>query len=481
MQHLLLYLILFLFSTLNALAQNDQSAIKQLHSTIEKDSLYDTDLLPPSFHKGRREALRKLMPEKSVAVLFANPVRNRSNGVDFEYHQDPNFYYLTGYREPNALVFIFKENIEIDSIETNELIYVQPRNAKRETWDGKRLGIDGVKSKLEFEHAYANTHFADANINFSQFEQVLILPIEDDFRDDKNDRGDLFSLVKHFRQKTSANDVKVDKRKLFDMLASLRQTKLPEEITLLRKAINITCKAQNELMRALEPGMTEYQTEAILEYFFKKEGAEHCGFPSIQGAAENSCVLHYNTNRRKTQDGDMFVSDVGAEYHGYTADVTRTMPVNGKFSHEQKIIYNIVLEAQNAGIKACKAGNKFWEPHNEALKIIQKRLIELKIAKTPFEAMQYFPHGTSHYLGLDVHDAGLYGPLAPNQVITVEPGIYIPEGSPCDPKWWNIGIRIEDDILITNGEPENLSASSPRTIEEIEKLMKEPSLFNVIK
>jgi Xaa-Pro aminopeptidase len=474
-----LFLIISLLFFAQSFSQNDELQVNLNKIEIPKDSLYDTDILPASFHKGRREELRKLMPDKSVAIFFANPIRNRSNDIDYEYHQDPNFYYLSGYKEPNAMLIIFKDDVEIDSIETNELIFVQPRNVKRETWDGKRLGTDGVKEKLGFKYAVNNTSFADLNLDFKQFEHVLILPIEDDFRDDKNDRGDLYSLVKHFRNKTT--DAKVDKRKLIELMASLRQTKQPEEIELLRKAIQITCKAQIELMKALEPEMTEYQTEAILEYFFKREGAEHCGFPSIQGAGENSCVLHYNTNRRKVKDGDLLVSDVGAEYRGYTADVTRTMPVNGKFSPEQKIIYNIVLEAQNAGIKACKAGNKFWEPHNEALKVIQKRLVELKIAKTPFEAMQYFPHGTSHYLGLDVHDPGLYGVLMPNQIITVEPGIYIPEGSPCDPKWWNIGVRIEDDILITTGEPENLSASAPRTIEEIEKLMKEPSLFNVIK
>jgi Xaa-Pro aminopeptidase len=473
------YLIISLLFFAQSFSQNDELQVNLNKIEIPKDSLYDTDILPASFHKGRREELRKLMPDKSVAIFFANPIRNRSNDIDYEYHQDPNFYYLSGYKEPNAMLIIFKDNVEIDSIETNELIFVQPRNVKRETWDGKRLGTDGVKEKLGFKYAVNNTSFADLNLDFKQFEHVLILPIEDDFRDDKNDRGDLYSLVKHFRNKTT--DAKVDKRKLIELMASLRQTKQPEEIELLRKAIQITSKAQIELMKALEPEMTEYQTEAILEYFFKREGAEHCGFPSIQGAGENSCVLHYNTNRRKVKDGDLLVSDVGAEFRGYTADVTRTMPVNGKFSPEQKIIYNIVLEAQNAGIKACKAGNKFWEPHNEALKVIQKRLVELKIAKTPFEAMQYFPHGTSHYLGLDVHDPGLYGVLMPNQIITVEPGIYIPEGSPCDPKWWNIGVRIEDDILITTGEPENLSASAPRTIEEIEKLMKEPSLFNVIK
>jgi Xaa-Pro aminopeptidase len=226
--------------------------------------------------------------------------------------------------------------------------------------------------------------------------------------------------------------------------------------------------------------MTEYQAQAILEYFFKHFGAEYPGFPSILGAGENSCILHYVTNRRTLADGDLLVADVGAEYHGYTADVTRTLPVNGKFSPEQKIIYDIVLEAQTAGIKAARAGNKFTEPHNKATEIIQKRLMEQGIIKSPMEHRLYFMHGTSHYLGLDVHDAGLYGSLAPGNVITVEPGVYIPEGSPCDPKWWNIGVRIEDDILITKGEPVNLSGAAPRTTEQIEALMKEESLFNFL-
>nr|MBA3901631.1 M24 family metallopeptidase [Bacteroidota bacterium] len=189
-------------------------------------------------------------------------------------------------------------------------------------------------------------------------------------------------------------------------------------------------------------------------------------------------ILHYTTNRRTLKDGDLLVADVGAEYHGYTADVTRTLPVNGKFSKEQKIIYDIVLEAQTAGIAACKAGNKFKGPHNIATEIIRKRLMEHGIIKSPMESNLYFMHGTSHYLGLDVHDEGLYGNLAPGNVITVEPGIYIPEGSPCDPKWWNIGVRIEDDILITSGAPVNLSRYAPRTTEEIEKLMQEDSIFN---
>jgi len=234
-------------------------------------------------------------------------------------------------------------------------------------------------------------------------------------------------------------------------------------------------------MKNIQPDMAEYETEAIIEYVFKKNGAEYPGFPSIQGSGENSCILHYTSNRRPLKNGGLLVSDVGAEYHAYTADVTRTIPPSGKFSKEERLIYKLVLDAQDAGIEVSRAGNTFWEPHRAALKVITDGLMKLKIIEDASEVGNYFMHGTSHYLGLDVHDAGLYMPLAPNQVITVEPGIYIAEGSNCDPKWWNIGVRIEDDILITTGEPENLSARAPRSIDEIEKLMQSSQLEKGLK
>lgn len=474
--HIVLFLFLF---PVMALCQEELKV-----NAIETKAFqypYDQDLLTKEFHIERRAALRKLMPENSVAVFFTNPVRNRSNDVDYEYHQDPNFYYLTGLTEPNALLIIFKEAQTFDSIKVKELIFVQEQNPQKEIWNGRRLGKNGVSLVLGFDAVLINSEFPDLSIDFLKFNETLFIPAHDDVRDDKQDRGDLHSLLKHFSVKTANLEEKLDDRKLYDLMAGLREIKQEEELVLMRKAIEITCHAQKELMKALEPGMAEYQSEAIIEYFFKKNGAEYPGFPSILGGGENSCILHYTSNRKPLTKKDLLVVDIGAEYHGYTADVTRTLPVNGKFTKEQKIIYNIVLEAQTAGIKACKAGNRFWEPHNEATRIIQKRLLELGIIKKSFEARKYFMHGTSHYLGLDVHDAGLFGNLTPGNVITVEPGIYISEGSDCDPKWWNIGIRIEDDILITEGEPENLSVSAPRTIAEIEKLMLEQSLFNVIR
>ena len=241
----------------------------------------------------------------------------------------------------------------------------------------------------------------------------------------------------------------------------------------MRKAIDITCEAQNELMRKLEPEMTEYQTEAIVEFVFKMNGAEHEGFPSIQGGGPHSCVLHYVTNRRTLGSGDLLVSDIGAEYHGYTADVTRTLPANGRFTPDQRKIYDLVLAAQEAGIREVRAGNQFRAAHNAATTVISKGLKELGIIQDEGDVRRYFMHGTSHYLGLDVHDAGSYGPFATGNVITDEPVFFIAKDSPCDPRWWEIGVRIEDDILVTDGDPINLSTGSPRKAEEIEAVMGE--------
>ena len=436
----------------------------------QSDSLYDQDWLSASFHAARRDAFRAGMLPKSVAVIFANAERNRSNDVDYQYSQDPNFYYLSGLTEPNAVLIIFKEPQTIDSIITNELIYVQPRSPRDESWTGKRLGIDGVKKKLGFTNVYTNEQFADLNLDFKKFDKIYYPPQNNDVRDDKSDTGDLYSLIKIFNEKTKDLQSK-DYYAFFSIMSDLREIKTPEELIQLRKAIDITCDAHKELMKKLDSKMTEYQAQAIVEYGFKYNGSEYVGYPSIVGAGENSCILHYITNRKKLTPTDIMVVDAGAEYHGYTADVTRSLPVSGKFSEEQKKIYNLVLQAQLAGIEACKEGNLFRAPHNAAADVIKKGLMDLGIISSPNDFVKYFFHGTSHYLGLDVHDVGNYGRFKAGQVITVEPGIYIPENSPCDKKWWNIGVRIEDDILITTGTPDVLSGKLAKTVEDIEKLM----------
>ena len=429
--------------------------------------IFDTDLLPPSFHKERRQKLRELMPDSSVAIFFSSPIRNRSNDVDYEYHQDPNFYYLTGLKEPHSVVIIHKHPVEINGKKTDEIIFVQPRDSKQELWQGKRLGVAGVKEFLGFDNVLPNTEFFSTDCKIDGVNYTLFLVDENDTRDTKS-KSDLYDLKQHFltqtvRQKGSPQ--------LARYMAQLREIKTEEELALMKKAIDITCKAQRQLMMQLTPEMAEYKTEALVEFHFKNEGAEHAGFPSIHGSGGNSCILHYTSNRRMFEENDLLVSDIGAEYHGYTADVTRTLPVNGKFSKEQAIIYNLVLKAQSVGIDSCLAGNSFWIAGQVANNVISEGLIKLGIIQNPTEVRKYFPHGTSHYLGLDVHDAGTYGRLTPGQVITVEPGIYIPANSDCDPKWWNIGVRIEDDILITETKPINLSKCVPRTIVEIEEMM----------
>lgn len=469
----ILYCLLLVVSFSGLVAQEKVIDLKQSTEHVALIE-YDNDLLPTSFFERNRNELRKLMPPNSVAVLFANPIQNRSNDVDFQYHQDPNFYYLTGLREPNAMVLIFKDVQEFgDGMKTDEILFLQSRNKLDEVWTGKRLGAERAVSYLGIKSALEAADFNKFNAEFATFDKILVGEIHHELKN-KFNKEDLYSLIQSFHSKTEKCLEKLEKNQINNQfLPQLRQVKQEEELVLLKKAIDITCEAQIELMKSLTPTMKEYQSQAIVEYVFKTNGAEYPGFPTIMGAGENTCVLHYTSNRKPLEKNDLLVSDIGAEYHGYTADVTRTLPVNGKFSEEQKIIYNIVLDAQKAGIAQCKKGNKFWDPHDAATKIIAAKLVELGIIDKAYKVKEYFMHGTSHYLGLDVHDAGLFGSLQSGNVITVEPGIYIPAGSKCDKKWWNIGVRIEDDILITDGEPINLSEKAPREIIDIEQLMLE--------
>ena len=448
----------------------------------KKTKLYDSDLLTKEFHRGRRDALREKLPDSSCAVFFAAPEKTRSYDVEYLFKQDPDFDYLTGLEETNSVLIVFKESREVEGKDVTEVLFILDQDPAEERWTGKRMSADSARTMLGLKLVHSSSEFADYNgISFGKFKQVLFSEKFTDVKDDPEDRGDLASLMKHFKVKLETSKAKSNTTDLQYIMAGLRETKLPEEIVLMRKVIKMSCDGHKEVMKALEPGYTEYQAQAIAEYMFKKNGSEHTGYPTISGGSENSCILHYTTNRRKLQKGDLLLLDAGAEYHGYSADITRTIPVSGKFTAEQKLIYNIVLDAQKAGILLCKVGNNFRDPHEAAQKIIEQRLFELGIIKQPSDVIKYFFHGTSHYLGLDVHDAGLYGHFAAGNIITVEPGIYIPAGSDCDPKWWNIGVRIEDDILITSGNPEVLSAGAPKTVEEIELLMKQESVFNLVK
>ena len=273
-------------------------------------------------------------------------------------------------------------------------------------------------------------------------------------------------------------DYNFDINQLGSFMASLRENKTEEEILLIKKAVRISTQGQLEVMKAIHPEMTEREVQGIHQLVFKKYGAAHEGYPSIVGAGDNACVLHYITNDKTDLKNQLILMDLGAEYKGYTADVTRTIPVSGTFTPEQKALYQIVYDAQTAGINAAVAGASFTAISEATYEVVKTGLLELGLIQESKEYRRYLPHGIAHHIGLDVHDPGLYENLAPNMVITVEPGIYVPEGSPCDPKWWNIGIRIEDDILITAEGPVNLSKDAPRSWQEIEKVMLEKSALD---
>ena len=469
------YLINLIFIS-NIIGQEIKSS---WNNSVRADTLgiYDNDLLPPSFHLERRKAVRTFMPDKTMAIYCSGKSMLRANDVDYEFHQDPNFYYLTGLNESNSILILFKNPFLFENDTINELLLIKERNANAEVWVGKKLGVKGSEIILEIQKTFDIDKFNIENLDLSEIDSIFI-------HDNFEVGNDLFPVNNKQLQlqksdtkiKNSKKEIKANFSEIHKWMAKLREIKTMEEMYLLRKAISITCDAQTELMKVLKPEMKEYQAEAVVEAIFKLNGAEYPGYPSIVGAAENSCILHYTTNRKTMKGNHLLLSDVGAEYHGYTADVTRTLPVDGKYSEEEKIIYNIVLEAQNKAIEACKVGNPFYITNTIATTVVSQRLQELGIIKSPLGMRRYFMHGTSHYLGLDVHDPGTRGVFQPNTVITVEPGIYIKEGSPCDPKWWNIGVRIEDDILITNDEPENLSGCVPRTVDEIEALMKKKPL-----
>ena len=511
--------------------------------------------LSAEHYQSVRKAFREKMPDNSVAVLFSAPIRNRANDVDYVYHQDPNFFYLTGWHQPHSVLMIYKNPQKDDDGVYYEKIFVPERNEYMEMWNGKRLGLEQVK-QLGYERVAERTDFKEDSQNLDRFDRVLFFEFNNDIRNQKiyvlkdnvrykvDDPYDLFDLkaafrkainfpndfnqltykayqrimeadeenleslreeveylvnqdgllmndeiIRDFLQESAQDFYREVKKKTafalrnynFDMetlsviMTDLREIKTKNEIDLLKKAVAISVVGQIEVMKAMHPRMGEREIQGIHEFVYRKYGAANEGYPSIVGAGENGCVLHYIENDKKDIHNQMVLMDLGAEFYGYTADVTRTIPANGVFSPEQKALYQIVYDSQEAAIQAAQAGNSFRSIYQLSYDIVADGLQQLGIIIESSEAKKYYPHGLSHHIGLDVHDPGNYGKLEANMVITIEPGIYIPENSSCDPKWWNIGIRIEDDILITNEGPINLSAGVPRDWKGIETLMKEES------
>ncbi|GAA4336022.1 hypothetical protein GCM10023149_44410 [Mucilaginibacter gynuensis] len=502
------------------------------------------DYLSAAFHAGRRQALRDLMPANSVAVIFAYPERLFSNDVNYVYHPNPDLYYFSGYKEPDAVLLVFKDTQAAGDSSYNELFFVRKRDPQREQWTGKRLGVEGTKTQLGFKRVYNGDAFANFPVDLKKFSSIIYDKLPDDATGDG--AGGLKALISTFKAKAGVPDVdkqllsdlnlinqrgtpqNIDrilnylkpklnneaykKNELIQLLVSkpdsatlvtvkakinadfssmakfteyttqLRGIKTPEELDLLKKSIRISSIAHAEVMKAVKPNMSERELEGILLYVHKNYGAEDEGYPPIIGAGGNGCILHYEENSRMHLDNQLVLLDVGAEYHGYSADVTRTIPANGKFTEAQKAIYQLVYDAQEEVFKLCKQGVTYSDFETKTGEILANGLIKLGLIKTAAELRKYYPHGVSHHLGLDVHDKGAYdGELKAGMVITVEPGIYIPAGSPCDKKWWNIGVRIEDDILIGVDKGTNLSADAPRKWQDVEKMAAQPSIFDTAK
>ncbi|UCS94781.1 aminopeptidase P N-terminal domain-containing protein [Echinicola marina] len=508
-------------------------------NTVMAQSYFD-DGLDKSFHQGRRDALREMLPDNSAAVIFTAPVKNRSNDVDFVYHPNTDFFYLTGYREPNAVLVVFSEPRLVGGKMIDEVIYVQERDENAEMWNGKRLGVEGVKEKLGFEHVFLNSQFSsEAKVDFGELDKIMtfnlkgieesnankdMMVLQADFKAASNYpeqiskvTNQMYDLIKSTDLENSANvaqvigryrkyypevendklliafadadtpekrmeiannlpETKIDVAALPQIMTELRGVKTPEEIEMLKNAIRISAIGQVEVMKALKPGISEREVQGIHEFVYKRYGAEAVGYPSIVGAGQNGCILHYISNDLRDPQKRLMLMDLGAEWRGYTADVTRTIPISGKFTKEEKAIYDLVFKAQEEAMYICKPGTEFGEVNKVAQRIINEGLAELGVIVRG-QRHRYFPHGTSHHLGLDVHDRGTYGPLKEGMVLTVEPGIYIPEGSDCDEKWWNIAVRIEDDVLITQDGFVNLSADAPRSSEDIEAMMEKPSIL----
>ena len=513
--------------------------------------------LSPEHYQNIRKAFREKMPDNTVAVLFSSPIRNRANDVDYVYHQDPNFFYLTGWHQPHSVLIIYKNPQTDKKGSYFEKIYIPERDNYMEMWNGKRYSLEQVK-QLGFDRVEERKVFMEDIKTVASFVRVLMFEFKNDIRNQQkyifrngkrykvDDPYDLFDLKAAFRRAINfpvdfspvlhsayqkiltANEnnlpqiidqlhkiIELDsslienqiikefvknplqkhygeiQRKVFfelqnynfdieilpNIMADMREIKTDEEVELLKKAVTISVVGQIEVMKAMNPKMSEREIQGIHEFVYRKYGAADEGYPSIVGAGENGCVLHYIENDKEELNNQLVLMDLGAEFYGYTADVTRTIPANGVFSPEQKALYQIVYDSQEAAINAAQVGNSFRSIYQLSYDIVAEGLIRLGIISQQSEAKKYYPHGLSHHIGLDVHDPGNYGELYSNMIITVEPGIYIPKNSPCDPKWWNIGIRIEDDVLITPDGPVNLSAGAPRSLRDIETLMGEESIL----
>lgn len=413
------------------------------------------------------------------AALFPSaPTALRNADVDHEYRQNSDLYYLTGFEEPNSVAVLVPDHPEHKFV-----LFVQPKDPEREVWTGRRVGAEGAVSIYGADAAHTIDKLGEELPKLIGKADSIYYRFGSDPTFDER----LIGWMRQFQRQRQRNGV--GPRAIIDpaeILHEMRLIKSGEDLQLLRRAVDITCEGHLEAMRAIRPGAYEYEIEAILRYVFRRHGSPRPGYQPIVASGANATTLHYTTNNRRIEDGDLVLIDAGTEFGYYTGDVTRTTPANGRFTREQATIYQIVLDAQTDAINAIKPGATFNEPHDRAVRVLTEGLVRLGLLEGDVEAIikeekhkKFYMHSTSHWLGMDVHDAGPYKvadewrKLEPGMVMTVEPGIYIAEDAEgVDPRYRGIGIRIEDDVLVTAEGYEVLSASVPKGIEEVERFIR---------
>ena len=423
----------------------------------------------------RRDLLADKVLEDSAIIVSAASVKSRISDTEYSYRQDSNFYYLSGYEEPESLILI-RPNQDKERF----IIFCRDRDPLREQWDGFRTGQEGVIQDYGADAAYSINSIDEImpkllegakNIYFS-----MSAPCGVDAK--------ISSWVEDIRKNTrSGAEPPQNLLSLDSILHEMRLIKESDEMDLMKQAANITTEAHIRAMQSVRPGMYEYQLEAEYLYAFNKNGARSPAYNSIVGGGNNSCILHYVENNAELQNGDLVLVDAGCEYQYYATDVTRTFPVNGKFSPEQREIYTIVLEAHKQSMEQPKPCNKWNLMHEKSVEVIVEGLLSISLLQgsrdeiiDKGEYSKFYVHRIGHWLGMDVHDVGSYKqdgdwrPLEEGMVMTVEPGIYILDSMEgVDDKWKGIGVRIEDDIAITDSGFEILTPDVPRTIEEVEQ------------
>jgi len=424
----------------------------------------------------RRKRLMQMMDQDSVAILPAAPIRIRNRDVEYQYRPDSDFFYLTGFSEPEAVMVIVPGRPHGEYI-----LFCRENDPVMETWNGPRAGQDGAIDEYGADDSFPIDDIDDIlpGLLENKSRVFYTMGIHKDF--DQR----LIGWVNRLREQSRAGiHTPGEFVALEHHLHDMRLYKSSYEITRMRKAAKISAKAHIRAMQVCKPGMNEYQIEAELQHQFAIQGARSPAYSSIVGGGKNSCILHYVNNDEVLNDGDVLLIDAGAELECYAADISRTFPVNGVFSKEQRALYQLVLDAQHAAIEQVQPGNHWNQPHEAAVKVLTKGLIKLGLIKgTPARAIKseaykkFYMHRTGHWLGMDVHDVGDYKVdeewrvLEPGMVLTVEPGLYIAPMKGVAKKWHNIGIRIEDDVLVTKTGHDILSKDTPKEIDDIEALM----------